>query len=170
MCISPLATVIGKRSKISFNANNPYFSEMPICLQTLIENRAVNTRVMALLQQRAVAAITEARERGETGAIDARSFVFDDDFRTLDIYPTSTTPATEREVVAAYGEALLDAVIASPSHPKRLIQIAHQCISGEISDLALLDLRLERRLSDTIYLPLIAIILTLLFILYTFSH
>ena len=33
----------------------------------------VNTRVMALLQQRAVAAITEARERGETGAIDARS-------------------------------------------------------------------------------------------------
>ena len=43
-------------------------------------------------------------------------------------------------------------------------------ISGEISDLALLDLRLERRLSDTIYLPLIAIILTLLFILYTFSH
>ena len=45
----------------------------------------VNTRVMALLQQRAVAAITEARERGETGAIDARSFVFDDDFRTLDI-------------------------------------------------------------------------------------
>ena len=93
----------------------------------------VNTRVMALLQQRAVAAITEARERGETGAIDARSFVFDDDFRTLDIYPTGTTPATEREVVAAYGEALLDAVIASPSHPKRLIQIAHQCISGEIS-------------------------------------
>ena len=99
---------------------------MPICLQTLIENRMVNTRVMALLQQRAVAAITEARERGETGAIDARSFVFDDDFRTLDIYPTGTTPATEREVVAAYGEALLDAVIASPSHPKRLIQIAHQ--------------------------------------------
>ena len=139
---------------------------MPICLQTLIENRMVNTRVMALLQQRAVAAITEARERGETGAIDARSFVFDDDFRTLDIYPTGTTPATEREVVAAY----VDAVIASPSHPKRLIQIAHQCISGEISDLALLDLRLERRLSDTIYLPLIAIILTLLFILYTFSH
>lgn len=129
----------------------------------------VNTRVMALLQQRAVAAITEARERGETGAIDARSFVFDDDFRTLDIYPTGT-PATEREVVAAYGEALIDAVIASPSHPKRLIQIARQCISGEISDLALLDLRLERRLSDTIYLPLIAIILTLLFILYTFSH
>ncbi len=143
---------------------------MPVCLQTLIENRMVNTRVMALLQQRAVAAITEARQRGETGAIDARSFVFDDDFRTLDIYPTGTTPATEREVVAAYGEALLDAVIASPSHPKRLIQIARQCISGEISDLALLDLRLERRLSDTIYLPLIAIILTLLFILYTFSH
>lgn len=130
----------------------------------------VNTRVMALLQQRAVAAITEARERGETGAISAQSFVFDDDFRTLDIFPTGTTPATEREVVAAYGEALLDAVITSPSHPKRLIQIAHQCISGEISDLALLDLRLERRLSDTIYLPLIAIILTLLFILYTFSH
>ena len=53
----------------------------------------VNTRVMALLQQRAVAAITEARERGETGAIDARSFVFDDDFRTLDIYPTGAAPA-----------------------------------------------------------------------------
>ena len=37
---------------------------MPICLQTLIENRMVNTRVMALLQQRAVAAITEARDGG----------------------------------------------------------------------------------------------------------
>ena len=81
----------------------------------------------------------------------------------------SAGAATEREVVAAFGEVLLHAILASPHHPKSLLAIAQQCIRGEITDLDDLDLRLERRLSNTIYLPLIAIILTLLLLLYTFS-
>ncbi|MDO4511061.1 MAG: hypothetical protein Q4B68_04490 [Bacteroidales bacterium] len=140
-----------------------------ISLEELITRREVNTRVMALLQQRAVAALIQLRAEGETGAISARSFIFSDDFRTLHIHPVSATPASEQQVVAAFGEALLDAVIASPSHPKRLIAIATACTSGEIRDLDDLDLRLERRLSDTIYLPLIAIILACLILLYCFS-
>ncbi|MCQ2290284.1 MAG: hypothetical protein MJZ63_03285 [Muribaculaceae bacterium] len=140
---------------------------MPISLKTLIDRREVNTRVMALLQQRAVAAIYEVREKGETGTLDERSFVFSDDFRTMEIYPVGDTSADERQIVAAFGEVLMNAVIASPNHPKRLIKIARDCTNGEIRDL---DLRMERRLSDTIYIPLIAIILTLLLLLFYLSH
>ena len=49
---------------------------MSISLRTLIDKRNVNTRVMALLQQRAVAAIIEARENGETGTVTDNSFIF----------------------------------------------------------------------------------------------
>ena len=49
---------------------------MSISLRTLIDKRNVNTRVMALLQQRAVAAIIEARENGETGTVTENSFIF----------------------------------------------------------------------------------------------
>ena len=143
---------------------------MSISLKTLIDRREVNTRVMALLQQRAVAAIYEVREKGETGTIDERSFVFSDDFRTMEIYPVGDTSADERQIVAAFGEVLMNAVIASPNHPKRLIKIARDCTNGEIRDLDDLDLRMERRLSDTIYIPLIAIILTLLLLLFYLSH
>lgn len=143
---------------------------MSISLKTLIDKREVNTRVMALLQQRSVAAIYEVRQKGETGTIDERSFVFSDDFRSMEIYPVGNTHADERQIVAAFGEVLLNAVIASPNHPKRLIKIANDCTNGEIRDLDDLDLRMERRLSDTIYIPLIAIILALLFLLYYLSH
>ena len=78
--------------------------------------------------------------------------------------------ATEQEVVAQFGEVLLNAIIASPHHPKRLIALAQQCIRGEITHLDDLDLRLERRLSNTISIPLIALILALLLLLYTLSH
>ena len=142
---------------------------MSISLRTLIDKRNVNTRVMALLQQRAVAAIIEARENGETGTVTENSFIFSSDCRKIEMVVPSAGAATEREVVAAFGEVLLHAILASPHHPKRLLAIAQQCIRGEITDLDDLDLRLERRLSTTIYLPLSAIILTLLLLLYTFS-
>lgn len=143
---------------------------MPVSLETLIARREVNTRVMVLIQQRAVPAIANMRAHGETGGISARSFVFSDDFRTLAIRPISGTHTTEQEAVAEFGQQLLRAIEASPHQPPRLVKIAQDCTDGKIRDLATLDLRLERRLSDTIYIPLIAIVLLLLLILYIFSH
>lgn len=152
-----------------FKFQNP-IHPMSISLQTLIRRRKVNTRVMALLQQHAVEAIIQARERGETGIVDESSFVFSHDFRTMEVYTLLPNGASEREVVQAFGEVLLNAIIASPHHPKRLIAIAQACLQGHITDLADLDLRLERRLANTIYLPLIAIILSLLLLLYHLHH
>lgn len=143
---------------------------MPISLNELIAKRAVNTRVMALLQQHALQAIAEARDGGCMGRIDEHSVVFADDFRTLSIHPTPGTQATEQEIVAAFGRLLLHAMEASPHQPKRLVKIAHNCTSGKVQQLAELDLLLERRLADTVYIPLIVLIVALLAILYVFSH
>ena len=142
---------------------------MSISLQQLIDQRHITPRVMALLQQQAVRQLIDMRNEGETGHINAASLVFSDDLKQLTIYPTDSTYATEREIVVAYGEALMDAIIASPNHPKRLIAIAQQCIKGGIEDLDDLDLRLEKRLSNTIYVPLIVIILILLIVLYALN-
>ncbi len=143
---------------------------MPVSLKELIARRAVNTRVMALLQQHAVEAIAEARSHGNVGHIDECSIEFTDDFRTISIHPAPGTQATEQEVVAEFGQLLLHAMEASPHQPKRLVKIAHACINGKVRHLAELDLRLERRLADTIYIPLIVLIVALLSILYTFCH
>lgn len=141
-----------------------------VSLHTLIQSREVNTRVMALLQQRAVPAIARARDCGNLGGIDAASITFDTDFSHIEVTPAAGVVATEAEVVAMFGSVLLDAVLATGHHPRRLIAIARECVSGEISALSDLDLRLERRLSDTIYIPLIIIVLALLALLYAFSH
>ena len=143
---------------------------MSISLRTLIDKRNVNARVMALLQQRAVPALIEARNRGEEGTLSENSFIFSSDCRKIEMVVPDAEHATEQEVVAQFGEVLLNAIIASPHHPKRLIALAQQCIRGEITHLDDLDLRLERRLSNTIYIPLIALILALLLLLYTLSH
>ncbi|MGM9869378.1 MAG: hypothetical protein ACI30R_07115 [Sodaliphilus sp.] len=143
---------------------------MSISLRTLIDERQVNARVMALLQQRAVPAIIEAREKGKLGTLSENSFIFSSDCRKMEMVLPEAGHISEQEVVAQFGEVLLNAIIASPHHPKRLIAIARQCISGEITRLDDLDLRLERRLANTIYIPLIAIILALLLLLHSLSH
>lgn len=141
-----------------------------VSLLSLIRRREVNTRVMALLQQRAVPAIARARNCGRLGGISAGSIAFSADFSHIEVTPDTGAAATEAEVVAMFGAVLLDAVLATPHRPRRLVAIARQCAAGDIRTLSDLDLRLERRLSDTIYIPLIIIVLALLALLYAFSH
>lgn len=73
---------------------------------------------------------------------------------------------SEKEAVKNYGDILLNTIIASPHHPRRLIDIARLCIEGSIDNLGDLHLKLERRLSDTIYVPLLTIIALLLILLW----
>ena len=151
------------------NAKNDKASApMSKTLAQLIAAGKVSPRVMALMQQPAVEAIALLRDgySNDDGLLDDASFVFSDDLKHISIVPQVSGTATERSDVMAYGDALLNALISAPSRPKRLTAIAQACIAGDIGELGELHLKLEKRVSNTIYVPLIFIILGLLALLW----
>ena len=137
-------------------------------LAQLIAAGKVTPRVMALMQQPAVEAIEALRDgySNDAGLLREESFVFSDDLKRVTVIPATGGTATERADIQAYGDALLNALISTPARPKRLVAIAQECVNGEIDDLDDLLLRLEKRVSNSIYVPLIVIILALLLLLW----
>ena len=141
-------------------------------LAQLIAAGKVTPRVMALMQQPAVEAIEALRDgySNDAGLLREESFVFSDDLKRVTVIPATGGTATERADIQAYGDALLNALISTPARPKRLVAIAQECVNGEIDDLDDLLLRLEKRVSNTIYVPLIVIILALLLLLWCLNR
>lgn len=141
-------------------------------LAQLIAAGKVTPRVMALMQQPAVEAIEALRDgySNDAGLLREESFVFSDDLKRVTVIPATGGTATERADIQAYGDALLNALISTPARPKRLVAIAQECVNGEIDDLDDLLLRLEKRVSNSIYVPLIVIILALLLLLWCLNR
>ena len=141
-------------------------------LAQLIAAGKVTPRVMALMQQPAVEAIEALRDgySNDAGLLREESFVFSDDLKHVTVIPATGGIATERADIQAYGDALLNALISTPARPKRLVAIAQECVNGEIDDLDDLLLRLEKRVSNSIYVPLIVIILALLLLLWCLNR
>lgn len=141
-------------------------------LAQLIAKRAVTPKVMALMQQPAVEAIETLREgySNDAGMLSDESFVFSDDLKRVRVIPAAGGRATEHDDIRAYGDALLNALISTPSRPKRLMAIAQSCINGEVDELDDLLLQLEKRVSNTIYVPLIVIVLALLLLLWCLNR
>lgn len=141
-------------------------------LAQLIAAGKVTPRVMALMQQPAVEAIEALRDgySNDAGLLREESFVFSDDLKRVTVIPATGGTTTERADIQAYGDALLNALISTPARPKRLVAIAQECVNGEIDDLDDLLLRLEKRVSNTIYVPLIVIILALLLLLWCLNR
>ncbi len=116
------------------------------------------------MQQPAVEAVVMAFNENRVGAIDTTSFVFSENLHKLHIIPANDDSIDEKSAIRAYGHALMACITSSHTQPKRLIKIATDCINGHIDNFNDLHLALERRMSNTIYIPLI-IILALLFAL-----
>lgn len=115
------------------------------------------------MQLDAVEAITLAMSHGRVVRFDESSFTFDNSGSSLEFTPQCEgNDLSEKEAVRTYGEILSHTITASPGHPRRLAAIARLCIDGDINNLEELHLRLERRISDTIYIPLLAFIAILL--------
>ena len=112
---------------------------------------------MALMQQPAVEAITH---------FDAQAIGFDPALKHIALHPWPQPRLDEQAAIARYGTLLKAAIMASPVRPRRLLAIAAGCIAGRYASLDDVHLALERRLSDTIYIPLIIVILLLLALLY----
>ncbi len=125
---------------------------------------------MALMQQPAVEAITLALDNGMVPRLSEESFGFDSELKHIYLQPGSDSYVDEQGAVQLYGDILLNTVIASPSHPRQLITITQDCMSGRLRSLDEVHLALERRLSNTIYIPLIVIILALLALLYWLNN
>ena len=122
---------------------------------------------MALMQQPAVEAITLALgPDGTVGHFDAQTIVFDPALKHIALHPCPQPRLDEQAAIARYGTLLKATVMASPARPRRLLAIAADCIAGRYASLDDVHLALERRLSDTIYIPLIIVILLLLALLY----
>lgn len=122
---------------------------------------------MALMQQPAVEAITLALDPdGTVGHFDAQAIGFDPALKHIALHPWPQPRLDEQAAIARYGTLLKAAVMASPARPRRLLAIAAGCIAGRYASLDDVHLALERRLSDTIYIPLIVVILLLLALLY----
>ena len=111
---------------------------------------------MALMQQPAVEAITLALgPDGTVGHFDAQAIGFDPALKHIALHPWPQPRLDEQAAIARYGTLLKAAVMASPARPRRLLAIAADCIAGRYASLDDVHLALERRLSDTIYIPLI---------------
>ena len=141
-------------------------------LAQLIAQGAVTPKVVALMQQPAVEAIETLREgySNDAGVLSDKSFVFSDDMKHVTVIPAAGGTATERDDIQAYGDALLNTLISTPARPKRLMAIAQSCINGEIDELDDLLLQLEKRVSNSIYVPLIVIVLALLVLLWCLNR
>lgn len=122
---------------------------------------------MALMQQPAVEAITLAfAPDGTVGDFGPESLHFNPALKHIALHPAQQPRLDEQAAIARYGTLLEAAVVASPTRPRRLLAIAAGCIAGRYTSLDHVHLALERRTSDTIYIPLIVIILLLLALLY----
>lgn len=144
---------------------------MSVSLQQLIDHNRVTPRVLTLMQQTAIEAIEQYRAEGGKGLVTTHAFVFSDDLRALRFAPLDESPAPyERADLRAYGDVLMNAIIATKTRPKRLIAIAQECINGDFSDYDDLVLALEKRMSNTIYIPIIAIVLILLLLMWALAR
>jgi hypothetical protein len=145
---------------------------MSSTLAQLIDSGEVTPRVVALMQQPAVEAIMRARDddNGKTGVIDTSSFNFDDDLKYISVTPHGDTASSEADDVMAYGHALLATLDATPVKKPRVAAIATACVNGEYTLLGKVYLQLERHAGNTIYIPLIVVIIALLLLLYVLNN
>ncbi len=145
-------------------------SPTPVSLGQLVAERRVTARTLVEMQQKAAEMLAQARAEGLLGQPTAQSFLFGRNGRLSMVAPPASPPVSEQQAVRAYGDVLLDALIASSHRPKRLTALATACVQGEIATLEQLELQLERRMERPIYWRLIALIALLLALLWWLSH
>ncbi|MCH4155209.1 MAG: hypothetical protein LKF31_02790 [Muribaculaceae bacterium] len=155
-------------------------------LQNLIDEKKVTPRVLALLQHEVLDAIAarwwgndesdlvsdsnasyEGSEPAQapSGEILASGINIDLKTREVTLSPVGDKPSTMAADIAAFGKILKDALAVTPTANKRLLSIAEQCISGGFAGFGHLQLAIEKRVSNSIYIPLIFLIIILVTLL-----
>ncbi len=134
-------------------------------LNSIIESRLVTSRTLDFIQHELVDALAERRLPGEAcGSIDASCVLVGNSYSSIMIAPKDDELQTEQDDLENYGRILKDA-ISTRSGNRGLHIVADKCLNGEITTIGELALCLEKRISNTIYIPLIVLIAGLIGVL-----
>lgn len=138
-------------------------------LQSIIAAHDVSMGVIALLQHPLVEQLIKCRDGDKAcGVVLLPSTIaVDGKNGRVALTPEAYRPGSpfdEEQVLKAYGSMLLQAL--QGSRQRSLVRMANQCASGDIGSLNDLYTRLERRASNFVYVPLIAVIVALLTLLW----
>ena len=142
-------------------------------LKDIISRKDVSPKVLALLQRQLLDELlnleTEYTLTPEHIIIsEDRKKIWLDNFPEFTGNEEDSTP-NYRQLIKEYGSILRDALAVTPNPSPRLEKIAHRCIEGDYESIPELQLALEKRISNTIYIPLLIILAILIFILAWFS-
>lgn len=140
-------------------------------LSEIIDGNLVNAHTLDFVQHEVVDAMACRHTGNESavGVIDSEAILAGLAYTSVVLVPKGNEVQTEADDVRSYGLILRD-VVASRRGNGHLRKIAEQCIGGEISTFGDLALALEKRISNTIYLPLIALIVILIGVLIWYAN
>lgn len=137
-------------------------------LQELLEKKDISPKVLALIQQELLDDLAHVK----TGyRLTPEKIMISTDRKKVWL---EKTPLEEESkvitedptlIVKEYGNILLNVVEASPIPSKKLERIARNCISGELGSINEVQLAIEKRISNTLYTPILIAIAILLAIL-----
>ena len=135
--------------------------------QLLSSGSRITPRQVALMQQPAVEAIVAARVQGWTGELTPKVIIFNDSRSiAIDTSGPNCADLDDRDDVRAYGKALNLLLEAAPTAPRKLKDIAARCANGGYENVGEVHLALEKRVSNTIYIPLIIFIIAAIALLW----
>ena len=130
--------------------------------QLINSDSRISPRQVALMQQPAVEAIALAREQGWNAPLTPEAIIIDEDSKTVTIDTTqsaATQQPSDLDDVRAYGKSLNLILEATPTSPRKLKTIATRCVNAKYGNLGEVHLALEKRVSNTIYVPIIIFII-----------
>ncbi|MEG0010561.1 MAG: hypothetical protein RR061_07980 [Muribaculaceae bacterium] len=143
-----------------------------ISLKTLIEEKKITAQVIALIQFQLTDIMATRWEKNISSPIlYTTNIMIDQNNKSISIIDCGKANDNENtNDIYQYGIILNEILNSQQINNNKLRTIANQCIAGNYNDVTTLQLALEKRLSNLIYIPLLIIIILLITILATFSN
>lgn len=132
-------------------------------LSSFIEEKNVTPRILALLQR---GLLDKLADLEQPITVTADKIMISEDMRSvrLEISGEDET-VTLLEMISSYGELLKEAHEACSAPSSKLERIAQRCIDGHYNLIEKIQLDVEKRISNTIYIPIIILIIGLIALL-----
>lgn len=147
------------------NTSNSSNDGTSVTLDSIIAANKVSPLILEILQHALLEAIASRHPDGAAahGTLSAAAIILDSNL-SIAITPADTREVSVADDIRAYGEILLSA-LSTHHGGKRLTHIAQACATGSVHSFPELALMLEKRISNSIYIPLIIAILGLIALL-----
>ncbi|MDD2961855.1 MAG: hypothetical protein PHR45_07235 [Muribaculaceae bacterium] len=143
---------------------------MEISLQDLINAGDISPRVLALLQRELLDVLADL---DYDYTLTAENILFSENYKSVYLRQLEINSPDEPDfnaIISNYAKILQNANKVAGMYDKNIEKISCRCLAGEFSSIPELQLAIERRLSNAIYIPLILFLALLMFILNWLSN